>query len=174
MRAGADNQFKLAVVDADGSNLVDTGVPIGGRAAWSPDGSRIAFPSLVAGTADASELYALFVTRSDGSGAARLSQRGPVSIASPDWSPDGRRIVAVCQFAGLVTTTLCLVDATNGAVTKAGAAGATTATWSPDGSEVAVAANASPSLQLISLSGSQGGHLAVGGVQLVLNADWGP
>lgn len=128
----------------------------------------------MAGTADASELYALFVTRSDGSGAARLTQTGPVSIASPDWSPDGRRIVAVCQFAGLVTTTLCLVDATNGAVTKAGAAGATTATWSPDGSEVAVATNASPSLQLISLSGGQGGHLAVGGVQLVLNADWGP
>jgi Ca2+-binding RTX toxin-like protein len=54
-------------------------------AAWSPDGSRLAF---IAGRDGDFELYAM---NADGSGQARLTDH-PGSEFSPAWSPDGTRI----------------------------------------------------------------------------------
>jgi TolB protein len=58
------------------------------RAAWSPDGRRLAFTAQVAGVGDSDR--DVYVMRADGSGQLRLTSDG-ISF-HPVWSPDGRRI----------------------------------------------------------------------------------
>ena len=54
--------------------------------AWSPDGRLIAFESLRSGS------WHIWLMRSDGSGARRLTRDGRGGY-SPQWAPDGKRIV---------------------------------------------------------------------------------
>lgn len=56
------------------------------QAAWSPDGSRIAFSR---GTNNNSDI---FIVNADGSGLMQLTH-GIENAADPAWSPDGRKIV---------------------------------------------------------------------------------
>lgn len=58
------------------------------RPVWSPDGSRIAFHSLI----DASTQYDIFVMDGDGSHLYNLTTH-PADEAFPSWSPDGTQIV---------------------------------------------------------------------------------
>jgi Tol biopolymer transport system component len=53
--------------------------------AWAPDGTRFAYVS------QRGALDELWVAAWDGSGATRIFQGSP--IRSPDWSPDGTRLV---------------------------------------------------------------------------------
>jgi Tol biopolymer transport system component len=55
------------------------------HAAWSPDGSRIAFVSVRDGNPD------VYVMNADGSGELRLTN-SPAIDTDPAWSPDGARI----------------------------------------------------------------------------------
>ena len=55
------------------------------HAAWSPDGTRIAFASTRDGD------YEIYVMNADGTNVVRLTDH-PQSDAAPSWSPDGRRI----------------------------------------------------------------------------------
>jgi len=57
----------------------------GGRIAWSPDGSKIAF--YASSNADLD----IYVMDADGGNVTRLTE-GPSHDRSPTWSPDGRRI----------------------------------------------------------------------------------
>jgi Tol biopolymer transport system component len=54
-------------------------------AAWSPDGTRIAFASTRDGN------YEIYVMNADGSAPRRLTN-DPQSDYAPTWSPDGQRI----------------------------------------------------------------------------------
>jgi Tol biopolymer transport system component len=57
---------------------------------WSPDGSRIAFAALMAGTQDD---WRVFVMQADGTGLRQLSRQAiGQSDQNPAWSPDGTRI----------------------------------------------------------------------------------
>jgi Tol biopolymer transport system component len=62
---------------------------------WSPSGERIAAVALVkppSNWPEGGNFWQVFVIRPGGGRPRRL--RTPVSMASPSWSPDGRRIVA--------------------------------------------------------------------------------
>lgn len=59
------------------------------QAAWSPDGTRIAFR---VGTAGTSDVLQIAVMNADGSGRAVVTS-GDHHSTQPSWSPDGRRIV---------------------------------------------------------------------------------
>jgi uncharacterized protein YjdB len=65
-----------------------------GMAAWSPDGSRIAFVS------DRDGNYELYVSDADGANALRLTMTPDIDELTPDWAPDGAEIVYAAQGAG--------------------------------------------------------------------------
>jgi TolB protein len=79
----------LFVMRTDGTGSVDLASVLGyTEAAWSPDGSEIAF----AGRADRNERsWEIFVMNGDGTGLTRLTRDDAIDSASV-WSPDGTRI----------------------------------------------------------------------------------
>jgi Tol biopolymer transport system component len=82
------------VVSADGSQERRL-TPLGAHGlSWSPDGRRILFTHPTdrgaVGRGNRSEVY---VVNADGSGQRRLTTIRRSYLASPAWSPDGRRIV---------------------------------------------------------------------------------
>jgi TolB protein len=91
----------LYVINADGSNkqrLTKEGNA--GHAAWSPDGTHVAFSRYVTGGGPVrgSTLYLMAVpdgTGAVGRGEQRLTQTGTARVSSPSWSPDGTHIVCV-------------------------------------------------------------------------------
>lgn len=58
---------------------------------WSPDGDLIAFAGVLA--AEAPGNGDLFTVRVDGTGRHRLTATPQLAETSPDWAPDGRRLV---------------------------------------------------------------------------------
>ena len=77
------------VINADGTNmkrLTDTPSGWSDFAAWSPDGTKIAFCSNRDGTQD------IYIMNADGSGITRITN-DPEPDYYPDWSPDGSKIV---------------------------------------------------------------------------------
>jgi Tol biopolymer transport system component len=97
LRGGLHGTYELGFVDATGSvvRMTDANEQhlVAGDAAWSPDGSRVAFVigkrDSWARTGDGS----LFVMNADGSGLQRLS-RG-YGVTSPTWAPDGSHLAFV-------------------------------------------------------------------------------
>jgi Tol biopolymer transport system component len=128
--------LRLFTMEPDGSAV--TQFPLGNlpRAnfpAWSPDGKRIAFTSVVEGTTTD-----IFVENADGSGQVRITN-DPNNDAYPNWSPDGSTIV----FARPDSAGNFQLHTTN----ADGSGGDTKLTsspipswfpaWSPDGSKIA-------------------------------------
>jgi Tol biopolymer transport system component len=78
----------------------------------SPDGASIAY---IASTSDSSGVRArLVVARADGTGAREYWSRGSVVLASPRWSPDGRRIALISFGSQNTPYTVVVVDVSNG------------------------------------------------------------
>jgi Tol biopolymer transport system component len=98
---------ELAFTDAGGSMVLMTDADalnrVAGDAAWSPDGSRVAFVigrrNAWARTGDG----ALYVMNADGTELHRLTQ----GVTSPTWSPDGTRLAFVRNQG----TALCTIRA---------------------------------------------------------------
>ena len=82
-------QSDLLLVATDGSGeeyrLTDTAMREG-EAAWSPDGSRVAFSGMAGGMSD------VFVVNIDGSGLVNITNTPEVGEYTVSWSPDSRRI----------------------------------------------------------------------------------
>lgn len=79
----------ICSLNADGSGVTRlTATPShnNGQAAWSPDGTKIAFWSDRSGTPQ------IFVMNADGSGVTQLTNDPTADYARPAWSPDGTRI----------------------------------------------------------------------------------
>jgi len=102
--------------------------------AWSPDGTKIAYQRGVGLTEE------VWTMNPDGSGQARLV----TEAASPDWSPDGQRIVFVSE-RDCTPTDLCndvwRIDRTGSNLIRLTATAhlESRPSWSPDGQKIAFA-----------------------------------
>ena len=82
---------QIFVMNPDGTDvkeLTHNAATSSSRPVWSPDGTEIAYQSLVMGQLPSSTIW---VMNADGSGAHQVTS-GPTDD-SPDWSPDGSKIV---------------------------------------------------------------------------------
>ena len=94
--------------------------------AWSPDGTRIAFASNVAGNLD------IWVVRSDGSGLARLTT-DPADDMMPAWSPDSTQIAFASNRSGSREIWIMNADGTNQRRVTSVGLGKSFPAFSPDG-----------------------------------------
>lgn len=76
---------EIWVMDGDGTDKAPLPNSKGGRPAWSPGGTRIAFESRRDGD---NEIYTI---RPDGTGRTQITKNS-TSDLDPTWSPDGSRI----------------------------------------------------------------------------------
>jgi Tol biopolymer transport system component len=83
-------------MNANGSNqvnLTNHSAAFDGRAAWSPDGSKIAFTSTRDGN------YEIYIMNANGTGVTRLTNHAELD-SYPAWSPDGLKIAFRSDRAG--------------------------------------------------------------------------
>jgi TolB protein len=116
------------VMNADGTGQTTlTSLENVGSVTWAPDGTRLAFTNAHdVGGSFASDIYAI---GADGGDLVQLTNTSS-SEYSPDWSPDGAKLV----FAGSSSISVMDPDGTN--VVSLGVSGSTPR-WSPDGSQIA-------------------------------------
>jgi len=89
------NKFEIYVMDIDGSNQtrLTFGCGWNSLAAWSPDGTQIAFGHLDPPTPEAPSAvnFNIYVMNADGTNIRRLTDN-PRLDTKPSWSPDGTKI----------------------------------------------------------------------------------
>ena len=122
----------LYVVNADGTGQIRlTRHPAEEfDAAWSPDGTKIAFSRFTG------RRYQIFVMNPDGSDASQLT-RGEGSASDATWSPDGTRI-AFTRCKGTCDVYVINADGTGERrLTRGEQPGEESPTWSPDGRRIA-------------------------------------
>jgi Tol biopolymer transport system component len=75
-------------------------------AAWSPDGATVAYSAYNLNHPFATDTYAIFTVKADGSDVRRITTTGSARV--PSWSPDGSRVLynrdAVDEFWGRFNT----------------------------------------------------------------------
>jgi WD40-like Beta Propeller Repeat len=134
-------QSGLYVTNPDGTGLTKLpSVPGDTDAAWSPDGSKIAFVRFREGGAG------IWVMNADGTGARRITDGGPDidgTDLGPAWSPDGSRIAFAREGrpakAATGNTDIYVVNADGTDVVRLtdDPMMEYAPTWSPDGSRIA-------------------------------------
>lgn len=133
----------LYVVRSDGSGFRELARNTYGDAAWSPDGSMIAFAKIRTPEERNCEYCSdLYVSAADGSGRRRLTDGADNTF--PTWSPDRERIAFErCQPAQNPPCAIYAVRIDSGKLTRLTPDGiAGTPTWSPDGELIAFDKNA--------------------------------
>jgi len=98
-------------------------------AAWSPDGSRIAF----AGSGD------IYVMNADGSGKTALTSTPSLAEGAADWSPDGTQIAFAGQRPPFFDLDVFVMNADGSGernITHNPATGDRFPSWTPDGREI--------------------------------------
>ncbi len=139
------NPTSISIIAVDGSHLHTLHIPtsVGGEtgggagpAAWSPDGSHIAFATVLG----------IYVMRPDGSDLHRISRYdGPMACydLEPNWSPDGQRIVFADRCdggeAGLSSMNADGTDRTQLLSIGNALQAAANPAFSPDGQQIAFA-----------------------------------
>src|ERR1044071_2769133 len=122
------SRAKTTLLRLTNNNALDEG------AAWSPDGSRIAFDSNRDGKTE------IYVMNADGSNVKRLTNNLSDDLG-PKWSSDGRKILFDSERDG--NREVYLMDADGGNQTRLtqNSAFDSAASWSPDGNQIAFASN---------------------------------
>jgi len=124
-----DGPAEIYVMNADGSNPTRLTTGGGAQAAWSPDGSKIAFVREL-------EIY---VMNADGTNAVRLTTFGSLTTQTgfPAWSPDGNKIAFMRSgCCGLGDIYVMNADG-SGPTPLTGEGLDAHPAWSPDGAKVA-------------------------------------
>jgi hypothetical protein len=128
----------IYVARLDGSNLrrlTSDGSPnsYNREAAWSPDGSRIAFSK-----SDGRLGAEIYVMDADGANPTRISPEGAYD-ASPTWSPDGSRIAFEhrADDQGIGHIFVMNADGTNRTQLTSNRQPNSSPAWSPDGQRIA-------------------------------------
>jgi len=103
-----------------------------GQAAWSPDGTRIAFKSERDGIGNA-EIY---VMSADGSGVSRLTNN-PAFDGRPAWSPDGTKLAFQSGRDGNIEVYVMNADGSGVVRLTDNPAFDGEPAWSPDGTKIA-------------------------------------
>ncbi len=147
---GSPSRYVLYSVNADGSGLsrLFTKDKILGAPGWSPDGTRLAVVSIDVRAGGREHVARLNIVSADGSGILDLSGSrfvgsGAINFRDPgvSWSPDGAEILYV-TFKRLgnpssLNGILHIANEAGGSVRKLDT-WASFASWSPDGSRIAV------------------------------------
>jgi WD40-like Beta Propeller Repeat len=160
--------FQVFAVKPDGSGERQiTSSPLGAqRAAWSADGTKVAFDRAVSG------FFQVFVANADGTDERRLTVTPLTASIEPTWSPDGTRVA----FRHLPNNLnfgdqnifLMNADGTGNPTRLTSTAGAFHPSWSPDGTRIAFADNSNVFVA------SVGGGVTPLTTQGGLNPSWSP
>lgn len=107
--------------------------------AWSPDGKRVVFTTVVG--KDAAAQFDLYAIDIDGGNLARLTNTAGAEF-SPRWSPDGKRIVYDYSAPGGQGDIWTMdPDGKNARVLASNPGNDTAPEWSPDGRQIAFMSN---------------------------------
>ena len=135
--SGLENALWTVNVDGTGLTKLTTSLPAGvsdpRHAAWSPNGSRIAF------TAARDGQHKVWTMNADGSDARQVTTDDGFDVGAT-WSPDGMRIAFSRYNPGVPTNgwDVAIVSAAGGAAVRLSLAGdQLTPAWSPDGNFMA-------------------------------------
>lgn len=123
------------IVSCQPEHLAGTNVQSCGQT-WSPDGTRIAFHSLMPGDAS----LHLYIVNADGSNLQRLTSDDLSNDGFPVWSPDGRKIAFIRNSAGdwLLTGSIYTINVDGTGLTRVTTDGRFgPIDWSPDGKRIA-------------------------------------
>lgn len=124
-----DGEYKLYMMNADGSNVTRLTNFSAFLSSWSPDGSKIVFYSHRDGSNQ------LYIMNADGSNVTRLTHTSS-DESNPAWSPDGSKIAFASQRNGNGQIYVMNPDGSH-EVALTSATGNWRPTWSPDGSKLA-------------------------------------
>ena len=131
--------FDVDIVTGDVAPLYDGGAGVL-TAAWSPEGSRLAYILEEPGPR-----YAIVVADADGSNAVTIVEEEDTGAAGPDmidlsWSPDGSQIAYSGRVVedGVARRTILIVDADGSGKPRALDGHWESVSWSPDGERLLI------------------------------------
>lgn len=173
-------KVELYIAKPSGRNARPIPLDIGHRelhdAQWAPDGERLAVNVLNGhkpGTPSA-----IYVFRADGSRLRRITPMG-LNAGTPDWSPNGRRIVFNSNYEGQDNAEIYTVRPNGKGLTRVlrqrGHHNAFEASWSPNGRRIAFAKQSGRRPPHIWTMRKDGSHLVqvTRGDAADVQPDWG-
>lgn len=184
-----DGAWQVFTINADGSGQanITNGVkyvkwPTSNAnnfaAAWSADGTRVAFISDRDYDGNGSVDFEIYIMNADGTGLKRLTYGGVgLSGNRPTWSPDGTKIAFTLQrsnSSGQISSEINVMNLDGTALTNLtqGQAADSQPNWSPDGTRIVFSSdpgNEDHGIYVMNVDGSNRTRLSPG-----VDPDWSP
>jgi Tol biopolymer transport system component len=167
----------IFLVQPDGSGLRDV-TPPGywdiRNAAWSPDGSRIAFSAFKEVTGPNPDLDSdIYVMNADGSGVRELT-RTDIGEGDPTWSPDGRWLAFTSVHGGLITVFRMRADGSGRQRLSNQVVGCDSPRWAPRGGLIVFECELPGGLVIMRSDGSRERRLTSASRRTDYSPAWSP